>query len=114
MNNNWVLRRFHLLIFLFLPASMMSQTSNQPQVTTVFAVLTKSVESKTATAGQEFSLRTISDVAVKGKVVIPRESRMVGHVAEAITKGKDEPQSILNIVIDKAIRNDGVEIPLQA
>ena len=113
MNKNLVLRKFQLLIFLLLPVSMISQTSNQPQVTTVFAVLTKSVESKTATAGEEFSLRTISDVAVNGEVVIPRESKMVGHVAGAITKGKDERQSMLSIVIDKAIRNDGVEIPLQ-
>lgn len=114
MNRNTSQRNFHLLAFLFLTTAIMAQTSNQPQVTTVFAVLTKAVESKTATAGQEFSLRTISDVAVNGKVVIPRESKLVGHVAEAITRGKDEPQSILNIVIDKAIRNDRVEIPLQA
>ena len=118
MNRKTCQRNFHLLIFLFVTTAIMAQTTNppgsQPQVVTAFAVLIKAVESRNATAGQELSLRTISDVAVNGKVIIPRESNLVGHVTAAATKGKDEPQSILSIVIDKAIRNDGVEIPLQA
>jgi hypothetical protein len=94
--------------------SLMAQTTSPPQVSTVFAVLLKAVESKNATAGQELNLRTISDVMITGVVVIPRGSKLMGHVHEAITKGKNEPQSVLSVIIEKAIVKDGLEIPLQA
>jgi hypothetical protein len=105
-------RYFSLSILIF-STSLVAQT-NQSQVSAAFAVLTKSVESKSATINEELNLRTISDVVVSGEVVIPRGSKVVGHVAETITKGKDEPQSVLAIVVDKAVTVRGVEIPLQA
>ena len=101
-----------LSLIFFFSVSLTAQTN--PQVSTVFAVLTRAVESKNATTGQEVILRTISDVVVDGEVIIPRDSKLVGHVAEAITKGRDEPQSVLSVIIDKAVRNDRSEVPLQA
>src|SRR5207245_8268584 len=101
------------LVSLF-STSLIAQTPSQPRVSTVLAVLTKALESKSASVGQELSIRTISEVQVNGEVVIPRDSKLVGHVSEVVTKGKDQPQSILAIVIDKAVRADEVEIPLQA
>ncbi|MFN2491770.1 MAG: hypothetical protein ABR501_02665 [Pyrinomonadaceae bacterium] len=38
----------------------------------------------------------------------------MGHVTEVATKGKDGPQSLLAVAIDKAITARGIEIPLQA
>src|SRR5258708_7500097 len=101
-----------LLTFVSLPVT--AQTSALPQVSTVFCVLTKSVESKSATVGQELTLRTISDVVVDGRVVIPRNSKLLGHVTEVVTRGKNEPQSVLALVVDKAIRPDGSDVPVQA
>ncbi len=103
-----------LLLLSLLSVSLTAQTPSQPQVSTVFAVLTRTIESKSATAGQELVLRTMSDVVIDGELVIPRDSKLVGHVAEAITKAKDEPRSVLSVIIDKAVRKDSVEIPLQA
>ncbi len=104
-----------LILTLMFAASLMAQTGNtNPPVTTAFAVLTKSVESKSASVGQELILQTIKDVIVDGEMVIPRGSKFVGHIAEVETKGKDKPQSELYIVIDKAVRKDSVEIPVQA
>ncbi len=101
-----------LLTLVSIPVT--AQTSALPQVSTVFAVLTKSVESKSATVGQELTLRTISDVVVDGRVVIPRNSKLLGHVTEVVTRGKNEPQSVLALVVDKAIRPDGSDVPVQA
>ena len=113
MNNNK--KRGKILAILFLlSTSLMAQTGEQNRVSTVFAILTKSLESKSATAGQELTLRTISDVVANGAVVIPRGSKLVGHLSEVATKGRDEPQSVLAIVIDKAVTTGGLEIPLQA
>ncbi|MFN2491771.1 MAG: hypothetical protein ABR501_02670 [Pyrinomonadaceae bacterium] len=58
------------LILLLLTATLLA--GSPPPVSTVFAVLTKSLESKNAAVGQEFDLRTISEVVVKGEVVMPR------------------------------------------
>src|SRR6266581_2610878 len=103
------------MVTLIFAASLMAQTGNTSRpVTTAFALLTKSVESKSASVGQELILQTIKDVIVDGQMVIPRGSKFVGHITEVETKGKDMPQSELYIVIDKAVRKDGVEIPLQA
>jgi len=103
-----------VVLLLLLSTSVIAQTRDQPQVSTVFALLTKSVESKSAAVGQELILTTISDVIVDKEVVIPKDSKLLGHVAGVATRGKDQPQSRLAIVIEKAIKTGGQEIPLQA
>jgi uncharacterized coiled-coil protein SlyX len=109
-----------LIVLMMLAPSLYGQTKDTaplvdpgPPVSTLIAVLTSSLESRSATAGQEFTLRTISDVVVDGQLVIPKGSRVLGHVTEAVTKGKDQPQSELWLVIEKAVRRDGSEVPLQ-
>ena len=104
-----------LSLILFLSSSLVAaQTGNQRRVSTVYAVLIKAIESKNATVGQQVSLRTISDVMVDGAIVIPRKSSLLGHISEVITKGKDEPQSVLGLIIERAVTPDGIEVPLQA
>ena len=100
------------LISLF-STSLIAQAPSQPRVSTVLAVLTKALESKNASVGQDLAMRTISEVQVNNEVVIPRDSKLVGRVSEVVTRGKDQPQSILAIIIEKAVRTDEVEIPLQ-
>lgn len=109
-----------LFVLMMFVSPLFAQTNNTPTpvepgppVSTLIAVLTSSLESRSAAAGQEFTLRTISDVVVDGHLVIPKGSRVVGHVTEAVTKGKDRPQSEVLLVIEKAVRSDGSEVPLQ-
>jgi|ERR1051326_611735 hypothetical protein len=94
--------------------AVMAQNRGSAQVSLVFAVLTDSIETKSATVGQEFVLQTMSDVVVDGEIVIPKGSKILGHVSQAVTKSKDRPESALAIVIDKAVKKEGNEIPLQA
>jgi hypothetical protein len=91
-----------------------TSTGNQRAVSTVFAVVEKRVDTKSASVNQEVTLRTMNDVIVAGQVVIPSGSRVVGHVVEFATKGKGNPQSILAIVVDKALAEGEREIPLEA
>ena len=103
---------FLVLLFLF-PTSLMAQSDNSPPVSKVFALLNKTVESKSASIGDELILQTISDVVVDGQMVIPKSSKFLCHVAGVVSKGKGEPQSLLTIVIDKAV-GGGRDIPVQA
>ena len=104
-----------LVVVLFLPVFAQSNNTAPlvPPVSTLIGVLTSSLESRSATAGQEFTLKTISDVVVEGQLIIPRGSRVLGHVTEAVTKGKDQSHSELSLVIEKAVRPNGSEVPLQ-
>ncbi len=105
---------FLMLLFLF-PTSLMAQSDNSAPVSRVVALLNKTVESKSASIGDELILQTLSDVVVDAQVVIPKGCKFLGHVAGVVSKGKDEPQSLLTIVIDKAIAvSGGRDVPLQA
>ena len=101
------------VIVLLMTSYQITSEGNQPAVSTVFAVVVKRIETKSASLNQELTLRTISDVVVDGVVVIPSGSRVVGHVVEVATKSKGSEQSILAIVIDKAVLETGKEITLQ-
>lgn len=102
-----------VVLLLMMADQSASAAGDQPAVSIVFAVLVKEVDTKRATVDQQLTLRTISDVVVDGTVVIPSGSRVVGHVVELATKGKGSEQSILAIVIDKAMLENGSEITLQ-
>jgi len=91
-----------------------TSAGNQRAVSTVFAIVEKRVDTKSASLNQELTLRTINDVVVAGQVIIPSGSRVVGHVVEFVSKGKGNPQSILAIVVDKAMLEGEREIPLEA
>ena len=109
-----------LLVLLMFLSSLFAQSKGTaplvdtgPPVSILIAVLTSSLESSSATAGQEFALKAIGDVVVDGRLVIPKGSRILGQVTEAVTKSKDQPQSELSLLIVKAVRPDGSEVPLQ-
>src|SRR5439155_9901464 len=107
VNRKWLAGK-SLLLILFFSTSLIAQTGSPP-VSSVFAELTSSLESRSATAGQEVILRTISDVVVDNEIVIPKGSKMLGHITQVIAKRNNDSRSVLAIVIEKAIRKDGTE-----
>jgi hypothetical protein len=108
-------RRAFLLSILCLPSALAAQErSAAPPVSTVFAVLTKSVASKDTTVEQVFILRTLTDISVDGAVVIPKGSDLRARVTEAHAKDKEHAQAGLSLVVDWAATRSGAEIPVQA
>lgn len=104
-----------LTFVLLLSAAVCAQNSQSPPaVSNLIAVLSKTVETKTAAPGDEITLKTISDVIVDGVVVIPKGTKVTGQISEVAIKSKEEPQTLLALVIDKAVRKDGSQIQLQA
>jgi hypothetical protein len=102
------------VLVLLITSTQFEAAANQPAVTTVFAIVVKRLDTKTASLNQELTLRTINDVIVDGIIVIPSGSRVVGHVVEVAAKGKGSQQSILAVVIDKAVLQSERQIPLEA
>jgi len=90
-----------------------AQSSSDFQVAKVFATLETSIDTMTSSRDDGFMLVTINDVGVGGKIVIPKGSKIVGHVAGVTNKGKDASKSVLGLLIDKAITSNG-DVPLEA
>src|SRR5262249_26564319 len=74
------------------------------------AELTKSVDAKKAKSGDEVTAKLSQDVKSDGKVVLHKGSKLVGHVTEAQAKSKENAESKLGIVFDKAILKGGEEV----
>jgi hypothetical protein len=53
-------------------------------------------------------------VKADGKTVIPKGTKLVGHVTQASARGKGEAESSLGVVFDKAILKNGQEVPVNA
>ena len=113
MNVKKIVYKWLPLILLF-QISLAAQTRQETRVSTVVAVLTKAIETKSADVGMVLTMRTINDLVVDGAVVIPKGSKLVGHISEVVLKGKDEPQTRFEIVIEKAVTPNNNEMPVQA
>jgi hypothetical protein len=78
------------------------------------AALSSPIDSKKCKPGDPVNAHSTEAVKSEGKTVIPKGSKLVGHVTEASARGKSESESSLGIVFDKAILKNGQEIPLNA
>jgi hypothetical protein len=76
------------------------------------AALSSPVDSKKCKPGDPVNARTTEAAKSEGKTVIPKGSKLVGHVTQASARAKGESESALGIVFDRAILKNGQEIPL--
>ena len=81
------------------------------QGTAITADLARGLDTKKAKEGDQIQAKVAQDVLSAGKVVLPRNSKLIGHVTEVKAGGKGEPSS-LGIAFDKAVLKDGREIPV--
>jgi len=81
--------------------------------TAVNAELNQALDSKKAKEGDAVTAHTTEAVKSGGKVVIPKGSKLVGHVTRATARAKGDADSALAVQFDRAILKDGQMIPLQ-
>jgi len=91
-----------------------SSNSSLASGTTILATLNKSVDAKKVKQGDEIDARAAQNVVSNGSVVIPRGSKLIGHVTEVKAREKGQSESSLGIAFDKAVLKNGQEVPLQA
>ncbi len=80
--------------------------------TAMNAALSQPVDAKKNKPGDQVTAKATQATKSEGQVVIPKGSRLVGHVTECKQRSKEEKESALGIVFDKAILKNGEEIPL--
>ena len=80
--------------------------------TAMNATLSQPVDARKNKPGDPVTAKTTEPTKSDGKVVIPKGSKLVGHVTECKRRGKEEKESALGIVFDRAILKNGDQIPL--
>lgn len=66
----------------------------------VVATLKKNLDAKKLTIGDRVTAQVIQDVVMDGKLVVPRQSKIVGHVVDVQAFTKGEAQARLALVFD--------------
>jgi hypothetical protein len=82
--------------------------------TALLVELTSSLDAKKAKPGDAVEAKLTQDVKSDGKVVLHRGAKLVGHVCEAKARSKEDPESRLGIVFEKAAGKHSEEFAFRA
>jgi hypothetical protein len=75
--------------------------------------LTKSVDAKKAKTGDEVVAKVTQDMKTSsGDVLVPKDTKVVGHVTEAQARNNEQKESQVGIAFDRAVMKDGSEVQL--
>jgi hypothetical protein len=81
--------------------------------TPINAELNSSIDSKKVKAGDTVMAHTTGAVkSADDRVILPRGTKVVGHIAQASARSKGDADSAIAIGFDKAILKGGEEVPL--
>jgi hypothetical protein len=74
--------------------------------------LTKTVDAKKAKSGDEVVAKVTMDLkSTTGQVIVPKDTKVIGHVTEAQARNKEQKSSEVGIAFDRAVMKDG-DVPL--
>jgi hypothetical protein len=76
--------------------------------------LTNSVDTKKAKPGDPVGAKLTQDVKSGAKIVLHRGAKLVGHITESQARSKENPESRLGIVFDKALDKSREEFAFRA
>jgi hypothetical protein len=79
---------------------------------TIQAELIKPVDARKNKTGDEVTAKTTQDVKSNGKVVLPKGSKIVGHVTDAQAREKGQQESHVAIAFEHAILKNGTQVPM--
>jgi len=75
--------------------------------------LTKSIDAKKAKTGDEVVAKVTMDLKTNsGEIVVPKDTKVVGHVTEAQTRSKEQKDSQVGIIFDRAVMKNGGEMQI--
>ena len=75
--------------------------------------LTKTIDAKKAKTGDEVVAKVTQDMKTSnGDVLVPKDTKIVGHVTEAQPRSKEQKESQMGIAFDRAVLKDGNQMDL--
>lgn len=78
----------------------------------IHAILEKPVDARKNKPGDQVVAKANEDVKSEGKVVLPRGSKIIGHVTEVKAREKEQAESVVGVIFDHAVLKDGSHMPL--
>jgi len=78
------------------------------------AELSKSIDARRIKSGDKIEAKTTMDLLAHGQIVIPRDTKVIGHVTEAKPRSKESPESLVGVTFDRIALKDGRELPVRA
>lgn len=95
-------------------ASRENASSTLPPGTAIPVALSKSMDAKKAKPGDPIEARTTMDLLSHGQIVVPRDTKVMGHVTVAKARSKESPESNLGIAFDRISMKDGRDLLMHA
>ena len=100
-----------------LPARVAAQAGEEavslPSGAALFAELDSTLDSKKVKSGDAVAAHTTREIKYNGKVLLARNTKLVGRITQATAKSKGDPESTLAIQFDKALPKKRPEISLK-
>jgi hypothetical protein len=84
-----------------------------PPGTAIPTELSKSIDAKKVKAGDKIEARVTMDLLSHGQIVVPRDSKVTGHVTDAKPRSKQSPESTVGIAFDRIALKNGRELSLR-
>jgi hypothetical protein len=75
--------------------------------------LSKSLDAKKRKADDKIEAKTATDLLAHGQIVVPRNTKIIGHVTEDKARSTTFPHSLVAITFDNMLLKDGRKVPLQ-
>jgi hypothetical protein len=99
------------------PGTQGAAAANQPHIapgSVIPVQLTKTLDAKKAKSGDEVVAKVTQDMKTQaGQVLVPKDTKVIGHVTEAQARHKDEKESQLGIAFNQAVlNNQQVQLPM--
>jgi hypothetical protein len=79
----------------------------------IWAEFSKPLDARKNRAGDPVEAKTSVDLLAQGKVVLPRNTKVLGHVTAVKPRTKDSPASYIAITLDRLVLEDGQELPVR-
>ncbi len=96
--------------------STASRQRNPPKIapgSVIPVQLTKTVDAKKAKTGDQVEAKVTQDMKTSsGEVLVPKDTKILGHVTEAQARSKEQKESQLAITFDRAVMKNGTDVQL--
>jgi hypothetical protein len=86
----------------------------KPKASYMLVELSKALKANKLKVGDKVKAEVSQDVVSRGKVIIPVETKLVGHVTEVSAKDSAHPESRLGIVFDRILLKHFRDIDFEA
>jgi len=111
---------FGLMSILLVAAVSFGQTSNTPQDAakalghgSIFVKVSKTLDSSKLKDGDTFEVETTGGFKLPDGTVVPKGSKLSGHVVASKARSKGDPDSQLTLTFDKLNAANGKQMPVK-